>query len=265
MRAIPQKILFASVEFQIQHYRTELTTRTMSALKGIGLAKNSNNEEQDTSETFSLENHPPSNCSDHCTDTSRTSKTAATAAFQLPSNSSALHLVSTGSELVNLDHHRIADLCCGVCCDLVRGCIIVDCCKIVMNVLQILLPALGFTGFLIDTINFDAFEKTFDDDEAMQSLEGERKLNTFVTAMTICSILFSIIGIVGASKFRPCPVLTTGIWYCIDAIRCAVTLQWINIAVNGCFAYPHIALFLALRSEKMSRERYPIEKHCCCV
>lgn len=237
----------------------------MGILKEKESATNSVDEKQETSETFSLENHPPSNCSDHFTETSGTMKTAATAAFQLPSGSSALHLVSTGTELLDLEDQRISDLCCGVCCDLVRGCIIVNSCKIVMNILQILLPALGFTDFLIDTINFDAFAKAFDDDEVMQSVQGERKINTFVTVVTVCSILFSIVGILGASKFRPCLVLTTGIWYCIDAIRCAVTLQWINIAVNGCFAYPHIALFLALRSGKMSRERYHIEKHCCCV
>lgn len=238
------------------------TNETMSILKDIEPSTNSVDEKQETSETFSLENHPPSSCSDHFTETSRTSKTAATTAFQLPSGSSALHLVSTGTELLNLEDQRISDLCCGVCCDLVRGCIIVNSCNIVMNILQILLPALGFTDFLIDTINFDAFEKAFDDDEIMQR---ERTITTFVTVMTAFAILFSINGIFGASKFRPYLVLITGIWYCIDAIRCAVTLEWINIAVNGCFAYPHIALFLAIRHGKMSRERYHIEKHCCCV
>ena len=234
----------------------------MNILKENEPSTNSVDEKQETSETFSLENHPPSSCSDHFTETSRTSKTAATTAFQLPSGSSALHLVSTGTELLDLEDQRISDLCCGVCCDLVRGCIIVNSCNIVMNILQILLPALGFTDFLIDTINFDAFEKAFDDDAIVQR---ERKINTFVTVMTAFAILFSINGIFGASKFRPYLVLVTGIWYCIDAIRCAVTLEWINIAINGCFAYPHIALFLAIRHGKMSRERYHIEKHCCCV
>lgn len=215
--------------------------------------KNFDDNEGDPSEAFSLENHPPTS---HCSQTSKNSA--------LPTTSSVLNLVSTGTELVNLEDQRIADLCCGVCCDLVKACVVVNVCDIGMSIIQIALPALGYTDFFIDTINFDAFA-AIDDDELLESVQGERALNTFVMVMTVCGILFSVIGIVGAMKFHKCMVLATAIWYCIDVVRCAVTLHWLNIFANGCYAYPHIALFLALRSGKITRERYHIEKHCCCV
>ena len=208
----------------------------------------------DTSETFSLENHPPS-----CNENNRTGKTAV-----LPMESSVLQLVSTGTELVNLEDQRIADLCCGVCCDLVRACIIVDCCDIALSVMLVVLSALGYSEFFIDTINFNVFDP-IDDDEYREGIVKERNIYTFTTVMTGCGIFFSIIGIVGAMRFHKYMVLATAIWFCVDVIRCVVTLQWINTVVTGCYAYPHIALFLALRNGKIARERYHIEKHCCCV
>mmetsp|Transcript_18614 Transcript_18614/g.46192 ORF Transcript_18614/g.46192 Transcript_18614/m.46192 type:complete len:227 (+) Transcript_18614:279-959(+) len=208
----------------------------------------------DTSETFSLENHPPS-----CNENNQTAKTAA-----LPMESSVLQLVSTGTELVNLDDQRIADLCCGVCCDLVRACIIVDCCDIALSIMLVVLSALGYSEFFIDTINFNVFDP-IDDDVYREGIVKERNIYTFTTVMTACGIFFSIIGIVGAMRFHKYMVLATAIWFCVDVIRCVVTFQWINTVVTGCYAYPHIALFLALRNGKMTRERYHIEKHCCCV
>lgn len=178
--------------------------------------------------------------------------------------SSVLQLVSTGTELVNLEDQRIADLCCGVCCDLVRACIIVDCCDIALSIMLVVLSALGYSEFFIDTINFNTFEP-IDDDEYRESLVEERNMYTFVTAMTACGIVFSVIGIIGAMRFNQYMVLATAVWFCVDVIRSAATLQWLTTVVTGCYAYPHIALFLALRSQKITRERYHIEKHCCCV
>lgn len=176
---------------------------------------------------------------------------------------------------------RKADLCCRCCCDLVRACIIVDVCDFLLSIMLVVLSVLGLEidDRFINTIDFSVYNDSnnnddmmvIDDDDDNEMFRQEdnsdrlRMSVTVITIMTGCGILFSLIGILGAYKLQKYLVLCTAIWYCVDFIRSAVTLQWVNSVVVACFAYPHFALFMALRKNKITRENYSAtEKHCCC-
>ena len=174
---------------------------------------------------------------------------------------------------------RKADLCCGCCCDLVRACIIVDVCDILLSIMLVVVSVLGLEldESFINTIDFSVYNDSInnddmmvidDDDEIFRQEDNSDRLRMSVTViaiMTGAGILFSFIGILGAYKLNKYLVLCTAIWYCVDFIRSAVTLQWVNSVVVACFAYPHFALFMALRKNKISRENYSAtERHCCC-
>ena len=177
---------------------------------------------------------------------------------------------------------RKADLCCGCCCDLVRACIIVDVFDILLSIMLVVLSVLGLEidDRFINTIDFSVYNDSNNNDDMMvidddddnnemvrQDDNSDRLLMsvTVITIMTGCGILFSFIGILGAYKLQKYLVLCTAIWYCVDFIRSAVTLQWVNSVVVACFAYPHFALFMALRKNKITRGNYSAtEKHCCC-
>lgn len=164
---------------------------------------------------------------------------------------------------------RKAVLCCGVCCDLRRAVIIVDIVDIIINVFVILMPFFMPNQTFIDTINFSYLHQvdynSIDDDEYLDTQERLRTSTLIVTILKAIGIFFSFVGIWGAYKFYKYVVLLTGIWYCVDVVRGAITLTWMNTVVAACFAYPHFALFLALRSGKMTKENYFVtEEHCCC-
>jgi len=171
---------------------------------------------------------------------------------------------------------RKADLCCRCCCDLVRACIIVDVCDFLLSIMLVVLSVLGLEieDKFINTIDFSVYNDSnnnddmmaIDDDDDNEMFRQEVRMSvTVITIMTGCGILFSLIGILGAYKLQKYLVLCTAIWYCVDFIRSAVTLQWVNSVVVACFAYPHFALFMALRKNKITRENYSAtEKHCCC-
>ncbi len=85
---------------------------------------------------------------------------------------------------------------------------------------------------------------------------------SLVTIMVACGVVFSIVGIVGAMKLQKYMVLISGLWYCVDVLRSAMSFQYVNLVVTACFAYPHFALFHALRKNQLTKKNYENEKYC---
>ena len=196
-------------------------------------------------------------------------------------DSSVLEMASSLADELNIsdrnpgyddENERNADLCCLFCCDLVRACVICDIFDIVLTILLVIASFLDFTaGGLINTVDFGIFATntaddyvSMDDDEMMQINKNLKDKEVIITVMLACGVMFSIVGIVGAIKFQKYLILVTAVWFCVDVVRSGLTKQWLNAMLAACFAYPHFALFHALRKEQITKENYERrEKHCC--
>lgn len=159
-------------------------------------------------------------------------------------------------------NERRAVLCCGCCCDLLRACIIVDSLFICFAFLGLL-----FSWWGISYYN-DIDLSTTDDDTYIDMVTRNKAYAGIWFPIAICvqasGILFATLGIVGASKFSKCLVLAAGIWYCIDLVFAGLWQNWTGILIRGFFAYPHFALYAALRNGDITKDEYMRERHCCC-
>mmetsp|Transcript_1133 Transcript_1133/g.2507 ORF Transcript_1133/g.2507 Transcript_1133/m.2507 type:complete len:233 (-) Transcript_1133:328-1026(-) len=157
---------------------------------------------------------------------------------------------------------RKADLCCGSCCDYLRACVIVNIVTIVYNGLGIFLYIIG-VSFLNSAVNSD--DIVFDDDEVEAMVDQVNDMFVIAFVLAGLSLLFAIIGIVGAAKYNKAVVLATGVYYIIDVFLVAILQQDFTGAVMMLFfAYPHIGLFLAIKRGHITKETYERERYCCC-
>lgn len=114
--------------------------------------------------------------------------------------------------------------------------------------------------------SFDLTE--VEDDDFVENMETlKSQVNTMFLILMLdfsIGIIFAILGIIGASKYNKALVLATGIWYCIDFCIAIYFRDIAGCLVRGFFSYPHIALFVALKKQHITRETYSRERHCCC-
>lgn len=234
--------------------------------------------------TISLKEEPTDNISNDSTSASVTNSNSRTTKSQRESvlvriDSSLLEMASSVKDEydrraeVDEEDRRKAELCCFFCCDLVRACIVVDICDIVIAILLIVASVLNSTsdGFYV-MMNFGTIMRpsgddfvVIDDDELLELRQNKENSAFYVTILMGVGVLFSVIGIVGSLRFQKYMVLVTGIWYCVDVLLSAIMFQWHNVVVAVFFAYPHFALYHALRKGKITRDNYEAtEKHCCC-
>jgi len=165
---------------------------------------------------------------------------------------------------------RKAQLCCGSCCDFVRACLVVDCIYVMvllfLNAKMWLFNDLfNFQG--VGRIEMDDSEDIqlggYDDDVYFKD-EGMECYFCLTAIQAIVGMAFGLIGAIGAWRFQKYMVLITGIWYLIDAIWYCVLQNYISAFWILGYSYPHIGLFLALRSGKITPENYTTtEKYCC--
>jgi hypothetical protein len=165
------------------------------------------------------------------------------------------------STLENFDdpHERKTDLCFGSCCDVRLACICV--CGIYLFFMSMLLLAslCGFRKF--DHVGTWTFLENNETDD-----EGRKNTYFGVYDFQIgLGFFFGLLGLNGARIFNKYLVFVTGFWFCVDAILYMVSLNWFSAVFIGAYAYPHFALFLALKNGTLTRENYEeTEKHCCC-
>mmetsp|Transcript_15837 Transcript_15837/g.36668 ORF Transcript_15837/g.36668 Transcript_15837/m.36668 type:complete len:242 (+) Transcript_15837:143-868(+) len=170
---------------------------------------------------------------------------------------SVLQLVTIGEGVD--PNARQAQLCCGCCCDLLRACIIVNIVYISYAILALLVSWWGMAPILaMDISDYD------DDFEIRSDMDDTLSWMVVVIIQLSSGMLFASLGIIGAAKFTPCLVLSCGIWYCIDLLISSLSRVWPAALMKGFFAYPHFALFMALKGGKITRENYLVERHCCC-
>ena len=82
------------------------------------------------------------------------------------------------------------------------------------------------------------------------------------------SILFTIIGMIGAMEYRHRMVMMCAIWYLAQGLASLVVLGYggIGLLVSGIWAYPCIMLYQEILEGVMSHENYENEMYsCCCV
>ncbi len=133
---------------------------------------------------------------------------------------------------------------------------------LVFTAFGLFITVLGFS--LISTIDTE----DVDDDVLVEEFEDMKdSFNTWVTlniARLSLSMLFAILGIVGAAKYNKCLVLSTGVWYFLDFVFSIVYMDIGGCILRAFFAYPHFGLFRALNEGHITPERYLREKYCCC-
>jgi len=185
-------------------------------------------------------------------------------------DASVLQAILDGEPVVD-PNERQAYLCCRCCCDVLRACIIVNILYLlntVTNTVIALLNTFLSGSDLMNSmdLNLSEFDDLSDDQRDANKDELDR-LKTYVTvniAMIVVGTLSAVIGIIGAAKFNKYMVLSTAICYCILVIGNLYSLNFAYAFLRGFFAYPHFALYVALKSGKITRENYEVEKHCCC-
>lgn len=172
---------------------------------------------------------------------------------------SVLQMVTVGEE--RDPNAREAQLCCGCCCDLVRACIIVNILYLCYSVFFIFASWWGLAW--IQGIELSNRDDDVGYDIMAELAESDGYLIVVIIQLTT-GMLFASIGIIGSSRFIKAPVLACAIWYCIDLAVSGYQRVWPSVLMKGFFAYPHFALFVALKNGKITRENYMVERHCCC-
>jgi hypothetical protein len=180
------------------------------------------------------------------------------------------------SENINESGRKTA-LCCGICCDVRRACIIIDCVYFLFVTSALALALIGWNPFKMFEILGTEIENGLDDDEFMDDttyvsnnnepsflLGAADQILVAAKYQLSIGIAMSLIGLVGAVRYNPYLVLGMAIWLCIDAIIFCVLLNWVSTITVGLYSYPHFALFLALKEKKLTPENYHVtEKYCC--
>ena len=177
-------------------------------------------------------------------------------------------------------------LFCGSCCDLRRACILVNCVCIIKSINLSITDSIGMS-FVHPTSTAATYFGDDDDDyyylgspaaatattTASFTAETPRvgvrtaglsPLYVLLIAKNCLSLVFALIGIVGAVRFEKRPVCSTAVWGCIDAALSAFCGRWLSAAVAGLVLYPQVALFLAFHHGAITPENYDTVKRCCC-
>lgn len=144
----------------------------------------------------------------------------------------------------------------------VKACVIVDIIAIVFNVLAIIVYISGFS--LINGV-MQSDDIVFDDDQIDEMVDQMNTLFIVAFVLVGLSLVFSIVGIVGATKFNKAMVLATGVWLLIELFLVALLQQdFVSAVMFLFFSYPHFGLFLAIKKGHISKETYDRERYCCC-
>jgi len=183
--------------------------------------------------------------------------------FSVSVDPKILRLATVGEEEDVETGERTKILCCGICCDARRACIIIDIIYFSFVVFALIMQMNDWNPLKPP----EPAEMIYDDDVAQgpQMFDASQIL-TAATWQISTGICMSAIGLVGAIKFEPYLVLAMAAWLCIDAILFCVWLNFISAVCVGLYSYPHFALFNLLRKGKLTRENYEeTERYCCCT
>lgn len=160
--------------------------------------------------------------------------------------------------------------CCHCCCDMRRATIIV-------NVLSLFFCFLCIIGVFWASEVSEAIDEFFnlmhqdglDDDDLESDVHFlVEKFPWTLYAFFGVSILFAIIGTIGAIEYRPRMVIACAMWYLAQGLASLVILGYggLGLLLSGIWAYPSVMLYQEILEGIMSEENYENEIYsCCCV
>lgn len=160
--------------------------------------------------------------------------------------------------------------CCYCCCDMRRA-------TIILNIFSVIFCFAAIAGvFWASEVN-EAIDEVFnliqhdnyDDDDLQEDVHFVIENYSWTLYVFFgVSILFSIIGTVGAIAYRPRMVMICAMWYLAKGLASLVIFGYggLGLLVAGIWAYPCIMLYQEILEGIMSEENYENEVYsCCCV
>lgn len=180
--------------------------------------------------------------------------------------------ISYGEEVVT-DSSEYHTSCFGFCCDFRRAVIIVNGISLGINLLGMILVAVGFKAIAGGAMN-DAMDE-IDDDQVKQAMEqmngGGGALIGFVEVIIFIGVIFAALGIFGALKYNKCALITASVYYSLSVVGSLFSINsdnlglgLVNIIFPCLWLYPHVCFLILMDKGVMTPENYPkIEKSCC--
>jgi len=156
-------------------------------------------------------------------------------------------------------------LCCGLCCDARRACLIIDCIYFVFVVSALVIVLNDSDPLRLrvdDTLVYD--DDFYGSPEEELPFDASQILEAATWQLAI-GIVMSMVGFVGALKFQPYLVLAMAIWLCIDAALFCAWFNFISAVCVGLYSYPHFALYNLMKKGKITRENYAEKEQYCCA
>ena len=144
-----------------------------------------------------------------------------------------------------------------------------------MNIFSVIFCCAAIGGvFYANEVNetidevFNLFQHDGMDDDDLQN-DVHFLIENYAWTMYVffgVSIVFAIIGTVGALTYRPRMVITCAMWYLTQGLASLVIFGYggLGLLVAGIWAYPCIMLFQEILEGIMSEENYENEFYCCC-
>jgi len=257
-----------SVPSDIEEVASETTDTSKTKTK---TNTNTNNDIEESKESASIANTYATKNSQTSKNSSKHSDSKSKSGISL-----AVQSVAIQNAIARLDEEdedpdaRKTQLCFGSCCDVRRATIIVNVFSIPLVLLSIYSNIQWSNEFeqagevnakaLIDVDELNQLADMYVDDFGTM-VEEDLRLWSIKCGI---SIIFGIVGILGACFFSKWLVLMTAVWIVVDIVFSCIFGRFVFLLFIF-FLYPHVVLFRALHKGKMTKDNYVRrEKHCCC-
>ena len=150
--------------------------------------------------------------------------------------------------------------CCGCCCDMRTAVIWVNVVSLIFTIPLALIFVSGTTAMnSVDFTDADAdFYQNIEDDEVRdQTIEAMAQMNEMkgasndimagVITMVVIRMICSVLGIYGATKYKPDLVAVCLVSFLNEFVFNAIVLNFLGLIMPGFFAYPHLFFIRELK------------------
>lgn len=171
-------------------------------------------------------------------------------------DASVLKMVSQMDEDLDDDeddhprHCQNYHYCC--CCDVRRASIAAN---IVYMVIALFLIIFVFIAEKL------GIRTQYDDEEFQEFIDSN--MRSTLPRNSIGIVVAGVAGVYGAMNFRKWFVLTMVGWYGVYLIWAVLSMRYFSGIFAGIMIYPNLALFLALKNEKLTPDNYGTTGRCC--
>jgi len=140
--------------------------------------------------------------------------------------------------------------CC--CCDIRRASIIANIIYIVIAIFLIIFV------FMAERMGI---QTQYDDEELQEFIDSN--MHSTLPRNSIGIVVAAGAGVYGAMNFRKWLVLAMVCWYGVYLIWAVMSMRYFSGIFAGIMIYPNLALFLALKNEKLTPDNYATTGLCC--